>query len=60
MRQAACNNNASPRQSVAATSPGNPSFDEVFGASGQVLTDAGGNLNVNVPARSAVVYVGQL
>ena len=32
-------------------------FDAVFGATGQSTSDAGAVLTVDVPARSAVVYV---
>ena len=47
------------RQVVAATTLANVSFDAVFGASGQVVADAGGDLTIDVPARSAVVFYGQ-
>jgi len=35
-------------------------FDAVFGAGGQSLSDGSGNVLLDVPARSAVVYFGQL
>jgi glycosidase len=55
----AINYDSSTRQVVATTPLGSASFDAVFGATGQVVADAGGNLTVDVPARSAVVYVAQ-
>jgi glycosidase len=46
-------------QAVAATGLAGASFDAIFGATGQLIADGGGNLALNVPARSAVVYFAQ-
>lgn len=47
------------RQVTAATTMVGEVFDAVFGATGQVVADGSGNATLNVPARSAVVYVAQ-
>jgi glycosidase len=47
------------RQVVASTALADATFDAVFGLSGQLTADDVGNLSLNVPSRSAVVYVGQ-
>ena len=55
----AINYDSSTRQVVAATALANATFDAVFGVTGQLIADGGGNLVLNVPARSAVVFYGQ-
>jgi glycosidase len=55
----AINYDSSTRQVVATTALANATFDAVFGATGQAIADGGGNLTVDVPARSAVVYAAQ-
>ncbi len=42
----------------AATTLTNATFNAVFGATGQSVSDGAGSLTIDVPARSAVVYVG--
>ena len=55
----AVNYDASTQQVVAATALANGTFDAVFGATGQIVADGAGNVTVDVPARSAVVFYGQ-
>lgn len=55
----AINFSASPQQVSALVSTANTTFNAVFGATGQVVSDANEYLVINVPARSAVVYVSQ-
>ncbi len=55
----AINYDSSMRQVVAATALANATFDAVFGVTGQLIADGGGNLVLDVPARSAVVFSGQ-
>ncbi|NND37148.1 MAG: glycosidase [Gammaproteobacteria bacterium] len=55
----AINYDSVPRQVVATTALANASFDAVFGSAGQSTTDGAGNLAVDVPARSAVVFYSQ-
>jgi len=47
------------RQAVASTALADATFEAVFGLSGQLTADGVGKLTLNVPSRSAVVYVGQ-
>ena len=55
----AINYDSSTRQVVATTALADASFDAVFSAAGQVTADADGNVTIDVPARSAVVYFAQ-
>jgi glycosidase len=52
----AVNLSASARQVNVATERANTAFDGVFGAADQRLSDDNGDLTVDVPARSVVVY----
>jgi glycosidase len=56
----AINYDTTPGNVSASTALGNATFSAVFGATGQSVSDGSGSLTVSVPARSAVVYVGQL
>ena len=55
----AINYDSSTRQVVATTALAGASFDAVFAAVGQVTADGGGDVTIDVPARSAVVYFAQ-
>jgi len=55
---AAINYSASSQQVSATTGLVNTTFDAVFGATGQVVSDSSADIVFDVPARNAVVYVG--
>jgi glycosidase len=54
----AINYSGSSQQLTAATSLANVPFDGAFGATGQVVSNSSGAITIDVPARSAVVYIG--
>lgn len=55
----AINYSTSARQVVVSTGLSNTTFDAVLGASGQQVSDPTGSMRIEVPARTAVVYVSQ-
>jgi len=55
----AINYDTTPGIASASTTLGNTTFSAVFGTTGQSVSDGSGNVTISVPARSAVVYVGQ-
>ena len=55
---AAINYSASSQRLTAVTGLANATFDGVFGAAGQAVSNGSGEIVFDVPARSAVVYVG--
>jgi len=56
----AVNYTTAAQQAIATTMLPGVIFDAIFGAGSQSLSDGSGNVLLDVPARSAVVYFGQL
>jgi glycosidase len=56
----AINYDSVPQQVVAATELVNATFDAVFGAGGQAVADANGDLTIDVEPRSVVVFFARL
>ena len=53
----AINYSSSQQQVIADSGLASTNFDAAFGVVGQLASDGGGNLTIDVPARTAVVYV---